>query len=486
MPGIPNYGVAGELGSPSNAVAHDQDYFLRLFDLLYPLSYIFPMKTSPNAGYEIFQMDGAVGARLSLAVSRYESGNIILFSPLGTRSTGVVYFYRANDNAGPVKIKKGTVVSTSQGGRKFTTDDDLTLVSGAGGHAAWGAGWGAAWGGAGPAGVGIPDVMRFGPLPVSVTAIADGYEFNVRGQLLTKGGEIIPGDIDTIWSLYTDPPFADSTLAVKNLVPTTGGQSAYLDGLGKDRGIVRSPNEGIANYRVRVRSLPDTVSPAAIKRILTNLLGSRGFCFREVGQVKLRGVFFDGSPTSVDFSDFYDVDSIVLTGDDTNLGFGFQEPVVIESATGTLLAEGWYGNAVTGVGTSTRTIIRKGFNQVAPGSVVAGTRLRGLRTGTIWQPASVTNISSLVNARRFRFYLDYLEFRAFFMVGLPPQGIGEFGAAFDSFPYNAYDSSDPLINAYDGYAWATAQETLAVWNAIDAARAGGVSFSVYVERIGCT
>ena len=56
---------------------------------------------------------------------------------------------------------------------------------------------------------------------------------------------------------------------------------------------------------------------------------------------------------------------------------------------------------------------------------------------------------------RFKVYLNYTEFRAFFMIGVPPIGVG------------------------------AADVNRAVFNEIDRVRAGGVGFEMYEENIGC-
>jgi len=56
---------------------------------------------------------------------------------------------------------------------------------------------------------------------------------------------------------------------------------------------------------------------------------------------------------------------------------------------------------------------------------------------------------------RFKFYLDYTEFRAFFMIGVPPIGVG------------------------------AADVNRAVFNEVTRVKAGGVGFVMYEENVGC-
>lgn len=86
---------------------------------------------------------------------------------------------------------------------------------------------------------------------------------------------------------------------------------------------------------------------------------------------------------------------------------------------------------------------------------------------------------------RFKLVMDYTEFRAFFMIGVPPASLGEFGFAYDATgEINFYDSS-PYLDFYDGYALTSSIINRRVWDAVEKARAGGVSFDLYEERISC-
>lgn len=85
---------------------------------------------------------------------------------------------------------------------------------------------------------------------------------------------------------------------------------------------------------------------------------------------------------------------------------------------------------------------------------------------------------------RFKLNLDYREFRAFFLMGVPPMGAGDFGAAYDDGPTNAYDAA-PFLAFTDGFPLTAATIYRSVWQALDKARAGGVGFELYQETIGC-
>jgi hypothetical protein len=254
---MPVFPAGGTPNGASDAVLHDLGYFLALYDRLLPRDYIGPLQVNADvgSGYELLAGFAALGARLSLAVNRVENGSLTLYAAGGARATGLVEFYRPTDAAGEGTVLAGTVVTTSKGDRRFTTTQDAVF---------------------GP--------TDLGPVAVPVLSIAEGWEYNVPGQGISKGGEVLPGDIDTVLiarqSTPTESPaFWDASVKVRNIVATTGGRPPMLDGLGADRGVVRQPGESDTDYRYRVRTLPDTVSPAAIRRFLTTLFARYGLTF---------------------------------------------------------------------------------------------------------------------------------------------------------------------------------------------------------------
>lgn len=87
-------------------------------------------------------------------------------------------------------------------------------------------------------------------------------------------------------------------------------------------------------------------------------------------------------------------------------------------------------------------------------------------------------------ADRYKLPLDLAEFRAFFVASIPPMSLGEFGFAYDEGFVCFYDAA-PFLNGYDGYAVTAAAIRLAVWNALNAAREGGVGFELVEDPFGC-
>jgi hypothetical protein len=87
-------------------------------------------------------------------------------------------------------------------------------------------------------------------------------------------------------------------------------------------------------------------------------------------------------------------------------------------------------------------------------------------------------------ADRWKVIVDYLEMRAFFLVGIPKFGFGEFGFAYDEGTTNAFDAS-PWFAFFDGLSVSAAILYRTIWNAIENAKAGGVGFDLYFEHHGC-
>jgi hypothetical protein len=139
------------------------------------------------------------------------------------------------------------VFTTSVGGRDFVTTADVTFAP-----------------------------TDLGPKSVPVEAISVGYDWNVRGETTAATGDLLPGDIDTVKVLLETPDYGDVTFTVYQATPTTGGTDAALDALGNNRGLPRQVGETDDAYRARLRTLPDTISPAALRRVVDSILTPAG------------------------------------------------------------------------------------------------------------------------------------------------------------------------------------------------------------------
>lgn len=271
--------------------------------------------------------------------------------------------------------------------------------------------------------------------------------------------------------------------AVNELSPQNG-KAAFLDELGFERAIGRSPGEGDESYRERVREIADVVTPNAIRRALNRAMPGIPWNFREVGLPLLPGFFYDGTNEEPDVlphggqNDAYDVDTIELTGILTGT-FEFQEPVILEDPSNwAMYVEGWMGRLSNF--DTTMTVIRK--TGWPPPSGSYSIRVRGLRSGATFDvTAAQTNDQGYL--RRYRVWLNYLEFRGFFLVTIPPLAFGEFGFPYDTPTYqnNGYDIPDPWMTAYDGFPRLASDTYRRVWDAVEAARAGGVGWELRLE-----
>ena len=170
-------------------------------------------------------------------------------------------------------VKAGSIVTTSNGGRDFVTQVDVPFAA-----------------------------DDLGPFDVAVTAVAVGYEWNVPGQVIAGDGSVLEGDIDTVRKLVEDPHMLDLEIKVRNVAPTSGGRDGALDSLGSDRGIERLDGEVDTTYRRRVRQLPDTISPNAVIRAVTDALAPYGASFKFIET-------FD-----VTYQTCYDAPSATITG----------------------------------------------------------------------------------------------------------------------------------------------------------------------------
>jgi hypothetical protein len=379
----PLFGSAVECSS----VWFDQAHFIQTLENSYPTDYFSSIRNTPNGGFEVFQASASVAERVSLAISRMECCAFLFSAHGGTKATGAVEFYRDTAANGEISILPGSRVRTGDG-RRFVTTSQVDFA-----------------------------VDDLGPHAANVEAIAYGYEYNVPGQVITAGAELLEGSITLIDRLVTAEFFIDPNLRVRQPGSTSGGRADCLDGLGNDLGIPRLPEESDDAYRVRILETPDTVSPAAIKRGVNKVLApySAAVCLREVGGYLFRGFFYDG----------------------------------------------------------------------------------GASTDAVQDPA--TNFAWDLNAvvrpeDRFKVWLNQFEMRAFMLLGVPsvqqtaPYGMAYDGSSLDANPLqNAWDAeADVLSCMFDGER-ATLNASLykTIYNIVDAKRAGGVSFDLYLENIGC-
>lgn len=236
-------------GSDSGSTNFDQDHFLDLFQRIIDPDYLRAMQLNAGSGYELFQAFAAVGARVSLATQKMEDGLTYLFSESAALAQGVVELYRDTDFYGAVTVKKGTIVATNTG-RRFYVQNDAVFGS-----------------------------AELGPKTVRVIGLIPSKQYNVPGTSTTPGGITLDGEIDTVYHLVEDPQYGDPTIKVRQISETQNGRDGMLELLAKDRGVYRRYGESDDQLRYRARSLPDTVTPAAVVRLATTLLQQYGAGF---------------------------------------------------------------------------------------------------------------------------------------------------------------------------------------------------------------
>jgi hypothetical protein len=274
---------------------------------------------------------------------------------------------------------------------------------------------------------------------------------------------------------------SDLGLAISNPGSPSGGKSPMLDARGFDRGVQRTSGEADDAYRLRVHSLPDVVSPNAVKRAANRVLAPFGVaaCVREVGEIDalFPGMFADVAVQEARFTYAYDLDLV---------SFGALLPPAMFEGERATQTKG-DGSKATGIVTAsydpaTGLPVFTGLAGVR-GEFEAGTPITGDVSGARFTPAGVAG--GLDPTNRFKLDLDYLEFRAFFLVGVPPPALGDFGIAFDvTSQINFFDAA-PYLAFFDGFPTTSAVLNRRVWDAVNAARMGGVGFDLYVEDVGC-
>lgn len=220
-----------------------EDDLLAAVDAAIPDTYLDPMKAEGD-GYELVRGMAAVGARCSQAVRRFEIDGYILSSKGAALASVLATFYRATDTAGAVTILAGSIVRASAGGQTFRLIENAIF--------------------------GATDLEA----SATARAVGYGYEWNIRGPFVDPQGATWPGELDTIDLPLQDPPFTDTTILVRNDADADGlGRPGTLDAIGDgERNLPRQPNETDTSYSDRIRTLPDTISPAAILRQIKNYL----------------------------------------------------------------------------------------------------------------------------------------------------------------------------------------------------------------------
>ena len=243
------------------ATVRTQADLLAMIERLLPDHFIVPMRTLEGPGYELLQAAAQAMARVSQAVGECESALHILNAPRGVPAVAQVRFTRT---VGPtaVTIKAGSRVRSSRGGYEFLLLSDVAFTA-----------------------------ADLGPHDAAVVATYGSEEHNLAlGPVIAADGTALPGDIDDFSFFRCEDPAVpgvplavdSAVFSVTQLASATGGSSPALDQHARDRGLLPDPNEPTAVLRARIRRLPDTVSPDAVRRTVTEILASLPAAFEHI------------------------------------------------------------------------------------------------------------------------------------------------------------------------------------------------------------
>lgn len=379
-------------------------------------------------------------------------GRSILSAPLGTFAPGETV--EQYDTAGPTLIARGVILAVNNASPWYIVvehqDGAFSATAG-----------------------------TIGP----IVGLLTGAQFTVED--VSDSGKLVPEVATAAWRML---PWEELGVSIANTGNATAGAMGILDALGEERGIARAPGESDDSYRKRIAQIADVVSPNAIRRIGNRIWADyqATVCLREVGSALLPGLYFDcapGDPSNLSRYS-YDMDGLLMRGAKT--GEFFEGERVFQDDGGVLTVARYTTTlAAVSIGSPTPApdpAWLEVANLRGPGFQI-GLPIVGEVSGAVFVPGSIQY--GLRTADRFKLDLDYTEFRAFFLIGVPPSSFGEFGVPFDSpHPYNAFDSA-PYLGFFDGFPITAAVLYRSTWQGIDRARAGGVGFDLYQEPIGC-
>ena len=136
----------------------------------------------------------------------------------------------------------------------------------------------------------------------------------------------VPESVTASWEI---PAWEDLWgMSVTNPAQPSGGRTAYLDGLGRERNVNRLTSEDDDTYRKRITEIADTVCPTAILRAMNRVLLPLNIpgIFREVGTLAFPGIYYDVDPgMAPDFAFAYDMDFTARPQDKHKLYLDWEE-----------------------------------------------------------------------------------------------------------------------------------------------------------------
>lgn len=251
-------------------VAMTQAQILTLFERIFPVEYWQPIADQVGAGLELYQAIAKVFSVASEQVEAMWKGSLITLAPGGSFASATVEFFRDNSTAGAVTILAGSIVTTSNGNRRFLLQTDVVFGA-----------------------------LDLGPFSATVIAEYPDEDYNVPGPVTTAAGETIPGEIDTLYRPLLDPILGDLSLQVRQVSDATGGSLPWLEQLGADRGMPRGDGEPLEVYRWRIQQLPQVVTPDAIQAFIAGLFSDPAYPASSIEpNSMLYQTCYDGPPDS--------------------------------------------------------------------------------------------------------------------------------------------------------------------------------------------
>ena len=209
-----------------------------------PQEYLQPMEPprvgAPGApGWETILAASQTMSRVSVAAERLGCGLFFLTAPSGVVSTATVRLTRSSTATGAFTVKAGSIIVGTLG-RLFVVAEDTAFGGGT-------------------------------TADVQVVSTVQSYFLNTDAPAPTT----VPMDTTwTIGALVLDPAYADTTIQVSKVDEAHDGTTPFLELLGADRGLTQYPGESDEAFRLRCRTLPDTVTPSAIERMLARVFTS--------------------------------------------------------------------------------------------------------------------------------------------------------------------------------------------------------------------
>jgi hypothetical protein len=273
----------------------------------------------------------------------------------------------------------------------------------------------------------------------------------------------------------------DLGVLVANTAKPVGGRLGMLDAWGQEHNLPRATGEPDDQYRQRVATIADLISPNAVRRGVNRALYPYGVgCeLREPGSALLPGFFYD--------HDAYDYGAQTIGTD----AMGAWAPVGFWPGDVVTQTDPMTGQVAAGIALC-RYITGTAGYYLSAIEVRSGTFVEGLPILSALRPDGVTRATftpapgqvgpGMRAENRYRWEFALGDTRAFFLVEIPRVNAGEFGFAYDAGYDNAYDLMAPHATGYSGWPAGQAVVDRTAWQAANAARAAGVGLDLILTQ----